>query len=224
MKGVILALFELIIFFIIAYITKTKITNLNNLSNITFYWLMFTILTGIWESFFIMNYKDTRNYSLVLLKNKTHVWNNNYNISYILPWNFSKIFYSEYGAYADREYMALGDDWSRTIEGTHAIYCGIFSLYALILKIENYHNNYLIASSVAMGTQVMNSILYLINYFIEINNKSSVNYDSVNFPCGKYLIKRPFMYINILWFVMPSYIIIESLLKNYENRKINYDY
>ena len=32
----------------------------------------------------------------------------------------ARIFYAEYGAWADREYMVSSDDWSRTIEGSHA--------------------------------------------------------------------------------------------------------
>ena len=60
-----------------------------------------------------------------LITNKEHVWTNQYSLSYVWPWKLSKIFYAEYGAWADREYMSLTDDWSHTIEGTHALFCAL---------------------------------------------------------------------------------------------------
>ena len=89
--------------------------------------------------------------------NKNHVWTNKYPISSIIPWNLAKIFYAEYGAYADREYMLIGSDWSRTIEGSHAYLCGILAFMAIIFKIKNKNKEFLITASVSMGTQLMNS-------------------------------------------------------------------
>ena len=66
-----------------------------------------------------------------------------------------------------------------------------------------------------MGTQLMNSILYMSEYFIQTNTPSSINYNTPKFPCGKFLLKRPFMYINIFWTVMPFFILIHSLKYNY---------
>ena len=221
MYGITLALFEILLFLGGAIFFKYNINELKSIPSITYYWSMFTILTGIWEICFILNYDNVRNDSINFIKNNTHVWTSNYNVTYLLPWKFSDIFYAEYGAYADREYMALGDDWSRTIEGTHAIFCGIFSFYSLLLKIQGYERNYLVALSVAMGSQLMNSILYLINYFIEVNSINSVNNDSLKFPAGRFLCKRPFMYVNIFWFIMPFLIILIELINNY--KKIDND-
>ena len=61
----------------------------------------------------------------------------------------------------------------------------------------------------------MNSILYLMNYFIECNNPNNINYNSKSFPTGILLSKRLFMYVNVFWFVMPSYAIIHLLLNKY---------
>ena len=44
--------------------------------------------------------------------------------------------------------------------------------------------------SVSMGTQAMNSILYMFNYFNQINDPESVNYNSYRFPCGFALTKK----------------------------------
>ena len=38
----------------------------------------------------------------------------------------SPIFYAEYGAYADREYMRLNHDWSRIIEGRMLYFVAYF--------------------------------------------------------------------------------------------------
>ena len=64
----------------------------------------------------------------------------------------------------------------------------------------------------AMGSQLMNSILYMSEYIIQCRDPSNVNYNSDAFPCGFLLIKRPFMYINIFWTIMPGGIIISYLL------------
>ena len=80
----------------------------------------------------ISNYDNVSNYSNTLIRHKEHVWTNKYSILYILPWRLSEIFYAEYGAYADREYMLLHNDWSRIIEGTHAIFCGFFGVLSLL--------------------------------------------------------------------------------------------
>ena len=69
-------------------------------------------------------------------------------------------------------------------------------------------SRFLVFSSVAMGSQLMNSILYMSQYFIQSKTIGSVNYDSPNFPTGKYLLGRPFMYVNVFWTLMPLYVII----------------
>ena len=52
-----------------------------------------------------------------------------------------------------------------------------------------------------MGTQLMNSILYISEYIIQLQSENSVNYKN-KFPCGKYL-EKTFMYINLFWTLMP---------------------
>ena len=44
-------------------------------------------------------------------------------------------------------------------------------------------------------------------YYIQINSPCSVNYDTPTFPVGKLCCKRPFMYINLFWTVMPLYVL-----------------
>ena len=148
-----------------------------------------------------------------LISDKKHVWTNDiYDISYVLPWKLSHIF-AEYGAWADREYMSHRDDWSRIIESSHCTQCALFSLLAIIFKIYNNHNNYLISLSVSMGTQFMNSFLYMFCYFIQEKTPSNVNYANSTFPSDPLLIKRPFMWVNIFWLVMPFYTIAYYLIQ-----------
>ena len=56
-----------------------------NINSISYYWLSFTVLTGIWEYIYITNRKYVSNKSLHLLDTKTHVWFTKYNINMILP-------------------------------------------------------------------------------------------------------------------------------------------
>lgn len=215
-SGIEIGLYEILLFFFITTSLKKKVTVLSEINSVAYYWIMMTILTGLWEFSFITNYRYVNVLSENFIKTKTHVWKSEYNISYILPWRLAYIFYAEYGAYADREYMVYKDDWSRVIEGTHAIFCAFFCLLCVYYKLQYKNVKYNIAISVAMGSQLMNSILYLMNYFIQCNDPGNINYNSSSFPTGNGLIKRPFMYVNIFWFLMPLYVILHLLSNNYK--------
>lgn len=216
MLGIEVAMIELFLFFGAAYSCRENYKPLKNIDTISYYWLAFTILTFIWETSYIIHYDQVHDYSMYLIRNNETVWKNNYKSSAIIPWNLAKIFYAEYAAYADREYMLLADDWSRVIEGTHAYICGIFSIMALSYKIDSDHKNYLISASVSMGSQAMNSILYMSNYIIKTSNPHNINYCRPTFKCGNYLSTRPFMYINIFWTAMPMYVLWKLI--NRKNR------
>lgn len=233
-NGVFLALIEVSLVFLLGIITRSNnhFKRLKNINIISFYWLLFTIITGIWEFSFLLNYNTTIINSQQLLDNKEHVWTNYYSLINLLPTKFSIIFYSEYGAYADREYMKPNDDWSRIIEGTHCIFCGLGALFAFLSLYSKYYNNidskydlvnksnkfniynrnYLIFSSGSMSAQAMNSILYIVNYFHETRDPYNINYNTTQFPTGLILNKRPFMYINILWTIMPLYVLYQLLI------------
>ena len=97
---------------------------------------MITILTFVWEYSYIADYDEVTVYANQLIEKEEHVWTNHYDLSYVLPWKLARIFYAEYGAYADREYKATDIDWSKTVESSHAIFCGLFSLFCLLIKQE----------------------------------------------------------------------------------------
>ena len=63
-----------------------------------------------------------------------------------------------------------------------------------------------------MGNQLMNSILYMGQYFIQTGDKDSVNYNDDNFPVGFLLYKRAFMYVNIFWTIMPAIVLYKTLV------------
>ena len=222
---------ELGLYFLISHKIREYYHELKNMDVIAYYWFTMTILTLIWECSFVYNFKNINVLSQDLIRNNTHVWTNDYGIQYLWPWKSAFIFYAEYGAYADREYMTDTNDWSRVIESSHAIFCGIFSFLVLYQKINNRSftkstgvslNKYYIAVGVSMGSQVMNSILYMANYLIQINDRYNINYCSEIFPCHRALSSRPFMYVNVFWTVMPSYTIISSwrdIKQNLSRRK-----
>ena len=216
MKGYIIGILEITLYFIGSIFIRKSFHQLQDINKLTYFWVMLTILTGLWEFYYLTNYDNVINYSQQLINNTEHVWTNDYNISYVLPWKLSYIFYGEYGAWADREYMSSIDKWSRTIEGSHCTQCALFSFLAIIFKIFSNHNNYLICLSVSMGTQFMNSLLYMVCYFIQEKEPSNVNYPSEDFPTDMWLIKRPFMWVNIFWLVMPFYTIMYYLLENWD--------
>ena len=126
---------EIIIYFILSYQIRKQISILQTMNRIIYYWMTMTILTMIWEIFFVVNYKSVNILAQQLILNNTHVWTNNYDITYILPWKLSHIFYAEYGAYADKDYMLLYNDWSRVIESSHASFCGLFAFMTLYHRV-----------------------------------------------------------------------------------------
>ena len=212
MKGYIGALLELVLFFgVYGFIVNN--TTLSTIEKISCYWLGFTVLTGLWEIVYLTSRNQVNIYSQQLIKTMTHVWTNNYGLTMLFPWNFSKLFYSEYAAWADREYMYYKDDWSSTVEGSHCLMCGFFSLVTLVCMLCGNNVGFLMSLALAMGSQLMNSILYLEQYLTQCYVPSNVNYNTQQFPCGKFLSQRIFMWINLLWILMPTYTLCIYLYK-----------
>jgi len=210
-SGLYIAICEILIFIYFSNILRLEFNSLKTINIVSYYWLLFTILTFIWETSYIIHFTKTSNLAQKLIYKKQHVWTNQYDISFIIPSKLATIFYAEYGAYADREYMLQNNDWSRIIEGTHAYICGIFALFSIYYKIHNNQNNYIISVSLSMGAQLMNSILYISNYLLQTKNIHNINHNSINFPTGYLLLKRPFIYINVFWTIMPLYVLIYNL-------------
>jgi hypothetical protein len=209
--GAIGAIIELSLFFVgsTALYHKTKL----DYDYVSYYWMAFTVLTGIWEAAYVLFHTKTIGIAESLLNNEKHAWFSKYSVTMILPWNLSSIFYAEYAAYADREYMAIKNKWSREIESTHALFCGLFSLLSIVFALLlNDTRNFYICLAVSMGSQLMNSVLYMAEYKIQTLDQYSPNFDCSDFPCGRFYIKRPFMLINIFWTIMPIYIIMYHLI------------
>jgi len=207
-SGIGIGLVEITIYLCIGFFLRDEFRSLKKLNVISYFWLLMTVLTGIWEFAFISQYKEVHNYAEQLVQNDTHVWGTRYDLSYVNPWKLSRIFYAEYGAHADREYIALDNHWSRVIEGSHAVLCGLFATLALYFKSHSKNKLYVISATVAMSTQLMNSILYMAQYFYQMRDPNSVNYPSAGFPAGFALWERAFMYVNVFWTLMPLYVIV----------------
>lgn len=205
------ALIVVLMFFVLATILR-KECQIYDLSLITYYWLTFTVLTGIWELYYLINKRDVSKLAKLLIKNNEHVWTQSYPIIMILPQYTSKIFYTEYAAWADRLYGTPCNPWSLIIEGTHCFVCALFSAITVLASALGYHEFSYATLYIAMTAQAMNSVLYIVQYLIQTKQEDAPNYDSDDFPCGKYLSNRPFMWINIFWTLMPSLIIIVNLL------------
>jgi len=207
-KGYTGALFELFLFFKLFSNIMNYSESFKSINPIVSYWLGFTVLTGFWELVYVTNKKEINEYANHLIANNKSVWFSDYNFTMIFPHNFSKLFYSEYAAWADREYMSFSDNWSITIEGSHCILCGLFSLVALWSLVTGHYNNFLLALGITMGSQFMNSLLYLSEYMLQTKDINNINYNNKEFPTGEYLLKRSFMYVNILWLILPAYSIL----------------
>jgi hypothetical protein len=216
MKGYYVALSAVAIFLVCAYATREYVEDLKDLHLVLYYWSCFTILTGVWEMFFVLYYSSIVTYAHLLMANNISVWSTDYPWYYISPNLMPQIFYAEYGARADREYLARTnhDFWARLIESSHGLCCGSFSLCTILLAACGDYDKAFNCAMVAMGCQFMNSVLYMGQYSIQCNDPESVNFNSVSFPLGKWMSKRIFMWVNIFWFMFPSIIILQQLLGN----------
>ena len=56
-------------------------------------------------------------------------------------------------------------------------------------------------------SQIFETTMYLHNYYKQTKSLHSLNMNSIDFYCGKLFINRPFIYFNLLWLVIPLYII-----------------
>lgn len=217
--GYIIGIIEIALYFGVSFCLRNTLNSFNKINKATYYWLMMTALTGLWEASYIHNYNEISKYGRELVANNTHVWTNKYDLSYIMPNKLAFIFYAEYGAHADREYISLNDNWSHSIEGSHALFCALFSIIALTYSRFKNNNNYLVTVSVAMGTQIMNSLLYMDNYFIQCRDSDSPNFNTTSFPIGNWLSNRLFMWVNLFWIVMPAWTIIYLIIINSKQQK-----
>ena len=219
---------EISLYLFISFMLK-KMPLFTKMNTIAYYWICMTILTGIWEMSYIYNYEEVVKMATQLISNKTHVWTEDYSLSYVNPWKLSQIFYAEYGAWADREYMATKNDWSHFVEGTHMIFCGTFAFFGMLTRLFDNQMKSIVLIAMAMAFQLMNSILYMVEYEIQCHDIHSVNYNNAtDFPAGSVLDKRPFMYVNLFWMIMPTYILCYEInhvpdnykkIENTENTK-----
>ena len=212
--GIGIGVIEILCYLMVSFLLRYEYTQYQDINLISFCWLTMTVLTGYWEYVYITNYKKVQNAANLYIKNKESTWTNKYTLDYVLPWKLSEIFYTEYAAHADREYMSNKDIWSRTIEGSHEFCCGLFSLIGLISKHYNNNNLYLLSIGISMGTQFMNSLLYSVNYFIQTKDPNSPNFVTKEFPLGFALSKRPFFWVNLAWLLFPMYVLINLYVIN----------
>jgi hypothetical protein len=207
-KGYVGAILVLMSFAGISYLVRVNVDKFMDFDTVMYYWFCFCILTGFWELVYLSCYKHISHYARYLIKHNKSVWTERYKINMIFPWNTARLFYAEYAAHADREYMSLSDDWSRLIEGSHALLCAVFASMSLVYQYQENTFSALICAGIAMGFQFMNSLLYLGEYNIQCNDPESINYSyTKNFPLGFLGLDRPFMWINLYWLLFPGYII-----------------
>ena len=68
MKGYIIGILEILLYFIGSITVRLYFTNLTSINKPTYFWVMMTILTGLWEISYISNYNEVANISSKLIK------------------------------------------------------------------------------------------------------------------------------------------------------------
>ena len=51
----------------------------------------------------------------------------------------------------------------------------------------------------------------MVEYGIQTTDVTSVNYNTSSFPIGNAMLERPFMYVNVFWLIMPTFVIFFEL-------------
>ena len=69
-SGIGIGAIEIIIFLTVGFIFRDELVQFKNINIISYFWLLMTILTGIWEFAFISQYKDVHNYAEQFIQNK----------------------------------------------------------------------------------------------------------------------------------------------------------
>ncbi len=206
-----LCIIELIIAMVI-FNNIYSIINFIDLPKFVFYWIAFSILVCIYEIAYLYNFKNITRNAKALIKTKNSIWFEKYDISKLLPWKFAKLFYTDYIANSDREYINNNTKYGKIIESTHLFICGGLYLLALIMNIYGNINKFKTLLFMSFGAQIMNIIMYTLFLYFQIHNKFSSNYASKRFPIGRYYEKRPFTYINIIYIIMIISIIIYYII------------
>jgi len=191
MKGYMIG-FILLLSNILCNIIITDDTAMKNI--ITKMWLEFMILGYIFKFIYSYYIKDKLCYYTMYLVNKNKsIWTSYYNYSMLLPSHFICLLVAEYCANTDREYLYIIDNIN---------YSDITILLGLIYYY--YYNIYLL-----ILFQFFIFIKYTINYIYQINSNKSVNMNSIDFPTGYLLLKRPLFYFNIIYYIiMPCYFLL----------------
>jgi hypothetical protein len=132
---------------------------------ISFTWLAWQILTFVWEAVFAtFGFPTTSAYAQYLIEAKKHVWSERYGLAVILPWNTAMVYFSEYGAWADRKYGSPNElinlNSRFNFELTHGIVAGGFSLLSLIFEALYMPALAGVMIPIAMSGQVMNNVIY----------------------------------------------------------------
>jgi len=78
--------------------------------------------------------------------------------------------------------MVNTNDWSRVIESTHAIMCALFAFIAFVMGYFNLQQRVALCVGASMGTQLMNSILYMAEYSVQMEDPYNVNYPTEKIP------------------------------------------
>uniref|UniRef100_A0A7S4P8S3 EXPERA domain-containing protein n=1 Tax=Paramoeba aestuarina TaxID=180227 RepID=A0A7S4P8S3_9EUKA len=220
--GGVLAGIVVVLWLSISLFIRNSNRHLQKIDVVTFCWLTMTAMTGVWEWAYLHYHDDVVADAQTFIATNTHVWTNYYDISYIVPWRFSPIMYTEYAAYADRAYMSTHDPLAQIVELSHLLYCSVFAALAITRKSVGDTYLYLIFMVLALGTQSMQCLMYVSNYFVETTEPHHANFITESFPAGQYWEKRPFFYVNIFWTGMGLVVIfIEVILGKWRHTQNN---
>ena len=90
------ALVVVIIFIALVSCLRFLTDRFDDIDLITYYWVWFTILTMVWEIFYVLLHQRAVNLAKELKETNKHVWCQLWPISILLPSKTSEIFYAEY--------------------------------------------------------------------------------------------------------------------------------
>lgn len=171
------------------YIFSSLLFSYNSIFSL---WVYITILQFFSKLIYLYKTDSIYKYSIYLVNKNESIFNNEYPINFILPWNFIGLLLVEYNANCDREYLFILNNW---IDLKNLIIeYKIISIFVIAYNLYNIFTNIFAFASIYIFAIILNglmNLLYCQEYF--------------NFNIN-------ILFVNILLYLIVSTILTKNIL------------
>ena len=152
------------------------LTNINDPLEILLYsWLEISLLVNITKLLYNYNKNLICKYTIYLVNKNKSIWNSDYPVNVLLPWNFMMLLLADYIANCDREYTFLINNWYVDIYSNMNL-LNITLLSILTFIIITYTMPYtILLIIISLLFQMLSFILYL-DYYLKLDINNNIDF------------------------------------------------